>query len=318
MKSIGKTCLLVSLLLLAWAGSLRAQSANTLFDISAGTRPLAMGGAFTGLADDENALFYNAAGLALLDQAHLGSLLENHLGLASYGSAALGLKHLGLALRFFSLGNIERRDAQDNAAGSFGYSNLALTLGGGLRLNQLPLLQFIPSGLAMGLRLQFLRVSTLAPGSGSGFALDPSWLYDSGPLRLAGLQLRALRLGLALDNLLNFGVGFGSGHREGLPLGARLGFALLARSFSLDLDLGLHSGFHLGGEYRLALPLLSVRQLALRLGIFDQGVFSFTLGFGVQVFQGLQIDYAFSSHPRLGLGGSHRLGFSYRFAFSPF
>ena len=159
-----RTCLLALLLLLAWSGSLSAQSANTLFDISAGTRPLAMGGAFTGLADDENALFYNAAGLALLTQAHLGSLLENHLGLASYGSAALGLKHLGLALRFFGLGSIERRDDQDNADGSFGYSNFALTLGGALRLNQLPPLQFIPSGLAMGLRLQFLRVNTLAPG----------------------------------------------------------------------------------------------------------------------------------------------------------
>lgn len=293
-----------------------AQSANTLFDISAGARPVAMGGAFTALANDENALLYNAAGLALLEGAYLGSLLENHLGLASYGSAAVGLRNLGVALRFFSLGSVEARDAQDNISGSFDYSNIAVTLGSGLRLNQL--LRVLPKGLAMGLRVQFLRVSTLAPGSGSGFSLDPSWLFDAGGLRVAGFQLQTLRFGLTLDNLINFGLGFGSGHREGLPIDVRLGLGALADPLSLALDLGLHSGFHLGAEYLLTPPLLPAKALAIRLGLFYQGSFGFTMGFGLRIFDGLRVDYAFVSHPSLGFGGSHRLGISYGFAFSPF
>jgi hypothetical protein len=275
-----------------------------------------MGGAFTALANDENALFYNAAGLALLDQAHLGSLFESHLGLASYGSAAVGLRHLGLALRFFSLGSVEARDAQDNSSGSFDYNNIVVTLGSGLRLNQL--LRVFPRGLAMGLRVQFFRVSTLATGSGSGFSLDPSWLFDAGGLRLAGLQLQALRFGLSLDNLVNFGLSFGIGHRENLPIDVRLGLGVLADPLSLALDLGLHSGFHLGAEYLLTPPLLTAKGLAIRLGLFSQCSFAFTIGFGVRIFDDLHIDYAFVSHPSLGFGGSHRLGISYGFGFSPF
>jgi hypothetical protein len=38
----------------------------TVFDIGAGVRPVSLGEAFTGLADDEYALFYNPAGLATL------------------------------------------------------------------------------------------------------------------------------------------------------------------------------------------------------------------------------------------------------------
>lgn len=310
--------LLLSWLVLVavWASQTQAQEANTALDISAGARPVAMGGAFTALANDENALFYNAAGLALLDQAQLGSLFESHLGLASYGSAAVGLRNLGLALRFFSLGSVEARDAQDNVSGSFDYSNIAMTLGSGVRLNQL--LRFFPKGLAMGLRLQFLRVSTLAPGSGSGFSLDPSWLFDAGALRLPGLQLQALRFGLALDNLINFGLSFDSGHRESLPIDVRLGLGALADPLSLDLDLGLHSGFHLGAEYLLTPPSFPTKALAVRLGLFYQGTFAFTIGFGLRVFDGLRVDYAFVSHPSLGFGGSHRLGVSYAFGFSPF
>jgi hypothetical protein len=307
---------LVLVTALALVEKAQAQDANTALDISAGARAVAMGGAFTALANDENALFYNAAGLALLDQAHLGSLFENHLGVAGYGSAAVGLRHLGLALQFFSLGSVEARNAQDNISGSFDYNNIAVTLGSGLRLNQL--FRFFPKGLAMGMRAQFLRVNTLAPGSGSGFSLDPSWLYDAGGLRLAGLQLQALRFGFSLGNLLNFGLSFGSGHREGLPIDVRLGLGMLADPLSLALDLGLHSGFHLGAEYLLTPPLLPTKGLAMRLGLLYQGSFAFTIGFGLRIFDGLGVDYAFVSHPSLGLGGSHRLGISYAFGFSPF
>ncbi len=295
----------------------RAQSADTLLDINAGARPMAMGGAFTALADDENALFYNAAGLALLNQLQLGSLFESHLGIASYGSATVGMRSLGFALRFFSLGSIEARDAQDNISASFDYSNLAVTLGGGLRLNQL--LRLFPKGLAMGLRIQLVQVNTLTPGSGTGVSFDPSWLFDTGKLNLAGLQLQTLRIGLSVDNLLNSGFSFGSGHHEGLPIDVRLGLAALGTPFAVALDVGLHSGFHFGSEYRLAPPVTPVvKGLAIRLGALYQGGFAITLGFGVQVIEGLQIDYAFTSHPHLGLGGSHRLGLSYQFGFSPF
>jgi hypothetical protein len=44
----------------------QARPLVTVFDIGAGVRPVSLGEAFTGLADDEYALFYNPAGLATL------------------------------------------------------------------------------------------------------------------------------------------------------------------------------------------------------------------------------------------------------------
>ncbi|NLG70259.1 MAG: hypothetical protein GX496_11985, partial [Firmicutes bacterium] len=47
-------------------GDVTVVGAGAIFQIGAGARPLARGGAFAGVAEDENALFYNPAGLATL------------------------------------------------------------------------------------------------------------------------------------------------------------------------------------------------------------------------------------------------------------
>ena len=48
------------LLLILFTLSLSAEEYNMIYR---GARPMGMGGAFTGVSDDENALFYNPAGL---------------------------------------------------------------------------------------------------------------------------------------------------------------------------------------------------------------------------------------------------------------
>lgn len=60
----------------AWVSGAIAQEYPSFYR---GVRPLAMGGAFTAVADDENALYYNAAGLAdisMLNLAVLNPLVE--------------------------------------------------------------------------------------------------------------------------------------------------------------------------------------------------------------------------------------------------
>jgi len=54
----------------AWAGLGNENAGTTVFNflkIESAARPTAMGGAFTGLADDASALYYNPAGTATLD-----------------------------------------------------------------------------------------------------------------------------------------------------------------------------------------------------------------------------------------------------------
>jgi long-subunit fatty acid transport protein len=52
----------------------QAQSLVSIYDLGMGARPMAMGGAFSAVADDESALLYNPAGLATLDGFHFRAL----------------------------------------------------------------------------------------------------------------------------------------------------------------------------------------------------------------------------------------------------
>jgi hypothetical protein len=60
--------LAVTLLSVIWVSGSTAQEYPSFYR---GVRPLAMGGAFTAVADDENALFYNPAGLADISRLNL-------------------------------------------------------------------------------------------------------------------------------------------------------------------------------------------------------------------------------------------------------
>lgn len=68
----------------AWAQAPSLRLPNQI----TGSRPASLGGAFTAVADDQNALFYNPAGLARLD-SWFGALAELNFS-ASFGSSGLG------------------------------------------------------------------------------------------------------------------------------------------------------------------------------------------------------------------------------------
>jgi len=291
-----------------WAIAASGQpTAITIFDLGAGVRALGMGEAFVGLADDEQASFYNPAGLAYLKRIELNTTYERRFGASDYLALLGALSHLGADLLYFSFGPVEQRTEGDEVVGTFGYLNIALAASGGLALSELPLpftrdLDF----LAFGGRLKFLGVSTIEGGSGSGLAIDWALLLRAqGPIFV---PIEEVRAGLILENLIGLGVGYEGGRVEPWPLKLKLG--LSARPLSelvLALDLGMPFEFHIGGEFGLA-PAPGLPKIFLRLGSFvREGIFSFTVGFGLQV-QFFQIDYAFISHPQLP--GSHKLAVS--------
>jgi len=55
-----------------------------LFDVGMGARALGMGGAFVAVADDANAIYYNPAGLALIDGHDVTSMYSTLLGAGNY------------------------------------------------------------------------------------------------------------------------------------------------------------------------------------------------------------------------------------------
>ncbi|MBI1730823.1 hypothetical protein HY229_07975 [Candidatus Acetothermia bacterium] len=307
--------ILVLLLIGAFASSGQAQSAITLLDMGAGVRALAMGEAFVGLADDEQAAFYNPAGLAYLSGIYASANYESHLGASSYLSL-LGATHgIGLGLFLFSLGDVEQRDDQDKVLGTFGYSNFAVTASGGLPLSQIPL-GFTRSldSLSMGGRFKFLGVSTLEGGNGSAIALDLSWFFKGNNAidhLLPGSGIHLFQAGLSIENLVSIGLGYAGGHHERLPFKIKTGFAISPmQSLTLSMDLAIPFEFHLGGEYSLSLPS-PLSHMDIRAGaVVRGGTFAFTAGFGV-VREPFRLDYAFVSHP--SLPGSHRLALSLQF-----
>lgn len=311
--SSGLLVILIGLAIWALAPLAQAQETTmvSLFEIGAGTRPLGLGGAFTALADDENALFYNPAGLGFLEKMRFGSFYEPRFG-AAFGDLALAGSRFGAGLLFFNLGGLERRDANDKAAGTFTYGSTGLVGAGGVRLADLPWKLRLPPNLdlALGLGLKFYQVSALEGGSGSGLALDLGLLWAQG-LVVGGLPL-GLRLGAKVENL-GLAIEYGTGYAEAWALNLRLGTAATVRDLTVALDLETRGLIHLGAEYRftkIGLERFGLGTLALRVGGFTQGGLALTLGFGLQ-FQNFYLDYAFITYPQAA--DTHRLAFAAEF-----
>jgi len=79
------------------AAALLCAPAHAAFDdLGAGARAPGMGGAFTAIADDVYAIYYNPAGLALLDRPTMAASHTQHLAGLSDGSG-LNTSFLGYA-----------------------------------------------------------------------------------------------------------------------------------------------------------------------------------------------------------------------------
>lgn len=82
--------------------------------IPSGARPAAMGGAFTGVADDLNALVWNPAGLGRMTTAeatalHARYLVDTGFTMAAYAQPIPGLGTLALGADVLDYGSLERR-----------------------------------------------------------------------------------------------------------------------------------------------------------------------------------------------------------------
>lgn len=303
-------------IILALSG--QARPLVTVFDIGAGVRPVGLGEAFSGLADDEYALFYNPAGLATLTGGRASILYQSHFGASTYLSAFGSFGNFGGGLIFFDFGQVPCltaqnqpcKDAQGKTIESFGYSSFALTAGWGTMLRALPFVgRFSPEGLALGLRIKFVSITSFDPVQFqalniSGVAFDPSFLWNLGAFG----PVKSVRVGLVLENLL--GLAFGAAAEENFPIGVRLGVsARVLDLVILSTDFSLNDGFHLGAEYTLT-KLGPLDALSIRVGMLTRTGLGLSVGLGV-VFSMLQIDYAFLFHP--DFEGSHWISVAFRF-----
>jgi len=267
----------------------RFANVAALLEIGVGARPLGMGGAFTGLADDENAVFYNPAALAFLKDVGLTSLYSRQFQLLDYGVLGVAGRFAGLNLLQLYAGEIGGENEFGNPDGShFTYISRAGIASLGIAFGS----------VAWGVRLKFYQEIS-GETSGLGWAIDPAVLVVRGHLRLGAL----------LENGLSGGVKFANGHVEGwnpdLRLGGSLSFVPLegvALNLLFDLSGILDGGpqGHLGVE-------LWVQGLGVRAGLDGEAI---TIGSSVWL-KALRVDFAYTAHPQLP--DTNRLSLTLRF-----
>jgi tetratricopeptide (TPR) repeat protein len=279
---------------------------RSAFAAGAGERALALGGAFSAIADDASASLWNPAGLAWVPRPQvqfsqatldLSGLHETFAGLAfpdyRWGTAAVTLRHLGI-------GDIEGRDARGALTASdlsdreteiglaFGRALAPGWSGGvGLKVRRHELAGQVGTGLGADLGLQVKPAVVLglavpwaeqvSVGLAARNALEPSLRLD----RESVPDPRSLGLGLAWQ---------GSG---------LMGRAMLV-SIELERPRGEGARFHGGLEWT-ATPLLRLR------GGWNAGALA--AGSGVQLGR-IGLDYTFEDR---ALSGAHRAAVTFRF-----
>lgn len=297
--------------------------------LGVGARAVAMGGAFSGVAGDPYALYWNPAGLAYLEGERNAGLFHNEyfqgLGqeflfytvpasevkLLLAGRARSGVYGLGLDY-FYTPKDMERRSGLyeadpvnpiSPAEGKFGAYDVAFSAGYGWRHDE---------RVSLGAAFKVIRQS-IDDESGSSVALDLGLLKEftrNGTPYTAGFTVQNLGPGIKFVS-----------RRYGLPLVFKAGLSrplpgpggLLALELSKPVD--NYPSLAVGVEYPLTGRLALRSGYRLRQHGNELGPWSgFSAGAGV-AFDKVSLDYAFS--PFGELGNSHRFSVNVRFGALP-
>lgn len=281
-----------------------------------GARASSLGGAFTGLADDESALYYNPAGLGSLAESRVSFSYQNFVaginaGFLSYVSPRGENQAFGGYLNYINYGEFVRTQALTGAElGTFGATSLVL--GGAYSRN---LNQRLQVGAA--LKVIYANWDTF---TSTGAAVDLGVRYTI-KRRIAELEKRGFGyVGLSVLHLGKMLSAFTiDAEKDPLPTQFRLGAAGRPRGlpvlFSADLVLPTDNDlrYAFGAEYS------DIEKLALRVGwnsiggdyktTYNESAlagFAFGLGFHLKR---LTVDYSIS--PMNDLGETHRITVSH-------
>ena len=285
----------------AFSASSPGTSGGSVLSIPVGARAIGMGEAYTAMADDVSSLYWNPAGLALLNQSQASFMYNQWLQDLTYSNLAVATPlengGLGASLSYLSYGKIQGYDDSGNPNGNINAYNGVATLGGA----------WLGDIWSLGANLKGVQGS-LADVKATGFAgdLGATLMYPKevmgGTIRM-GATLRNLGTGLKyIDQIDPF------------PRELRVGIAALEmvdRKLNLSFDYGkqrdLDSAYYTGAEYWV-MP----KRVALRAGYVSSQAEGNGLraGIGLRV-KDLSFDYAFSSYGDLGM--THRYELTFRF-----
>jgi len=277
-------------------------SAFSFLKINVGARPVALGGAFTGLANDETALYYNPAGIADLetDRYVLGYhnyFVDMQSGFVGYIRSLNERQTVGFYANYLNYGTFTETDLQGNVTGDFGGGDFMLAATFAMRQSRL---------FSVGATAKFIRES-IQDYSATGIALDIGARYTTDRGRYtAGLMVQ--NLGTQLSSL-------GEGEKDGLPMMLRGGGSARPKGLPMMFVGDVIIPFDNDIDFALGVEYYELAPLYLRLGWnsfgsnyraedSDDGLAGLSMGIGFD-YNSMQLSYAFT--PAADLGESHRI-----------
>lgn len=260
-----------------------------------GARPLGMGGAFTAVADDANASYWNPAGLGQIEKKEIKSMYailseERSLNFLNYVHP---LWHGTPGISIISAGvkDIKGYDQGGNFTKDFDYSSYVLLLSYGRKVED----------VSVGGNLKIIS-DKLNENSAFGFGFDLGLLFKPSDSLSIGLVMQDIYTQLQWDT--------DSKAKDILPISIKTGAAymFLERKLLLAADINKvvdrkRLKYNIGSEYHVA------ESLSVRAGVNNGKI---AVGFSFKYMM-VQLDYAFAPYGELG-DDFHRisLGASFR------
>ncbi len=303
-------CLAVLPLPLLAGGKDAGTSSFSFLKVDAAARPVSMGGAFTGLADDASSLYYNPAGIVSWSEER--DLLADRfiLGYHNYfedlQSGFIGVIHpldenrsIGGSISYLNYGEFVRTDLEGVENGTFGGGSLVLSGSFAMKYH----VNFSFGGSA---KIIYEKIEEY---SATGVAVDLGAKYASDRERYrAGISL--LNLGAQLSGL--------GEEKDGLPTTLRAGVGIRPRELPCQFSIDGILPFDNDPVFAVGTEFYRTRPLYIRLGWNSFGSnyeavgksdtwAGFSAGVG---FEFGKYELAYAVAPGADLGTSHRITLS--------
>jgi hypothetical protein len=296
---------MLSFLTPVMAGDINDNAGTTAYSflkLGVGAKAVAMGGAFTAVADDPSTIYYNPAGTARLEGKQFLAGYHNYVldiqsGFIAHTRPLTPKYSLGFFIDYLNFGDFTRTDFNGEPIGD--------DFSGGDFLIGVNFAGHLVSGFTAGLNAKYIHEA--ADGYGSdAVAFDLGVHYKfADSLTTAGLSI--YNLGTVLSGYTD--------HKDDLPMGARAGVSHALRELPLVVALdGVYPNDN-DPYVNVGVELYKFEPLYLRMGysLFGENYKTgsgsdswggFAAGFGLD-YKNLHIAYAFM--PYLDLGSSHRV-----------
>src|SRR5690606_15486984 len=200
-----KKYLLLSILFLLTASlKINAQNTYEFLRLDMSARAGALGGSFVSNNDDPDVIFYNPAGLQLLEDnpvsfSFVKHLLDINLASVSYSTEFDNLGRFGAGVKYINYGTFKGADENGRETEDFGAGEAAFIIGYANELGE---------NFYYGANVKFIY-SGIADRSSSAFAFDFGLHYDV-PAQLLNVGFAVLNVGGQLSSYYDV--------KEDLPL----------------------------------------------------------------------------------------------------